>query len=106
MRVEIRVSRKTFIMRSMISLSLFKNYLIIVIIRSIYCRYSMLILLSLPDFDFHENRNSCFFKYIFIMRSRISLLLFNVYYTFDNLIVVIRCSPHLPDARLAIVTRF
>ena len=63
-----------FIMRSIISLSLF----------DIYFNYLTLILLLLSDFDFRENSNSCF-SYIFIMRSIISLLLFNDYFIYSTL---------------------
>ena len=61
-RVEIRVFQKTFITRPMISLLLFENHFIIVILRSIYYHYSTLISLSLLDFDFRENRNPYFAK--------------------------------------------
>ena len=61
-KVEIRVFQKAFITRSMISLSLFKDYFIIVILCSIHYRYSKFILLLLFDFDFHESRNSYFVK--------------------------------------------
>ena len=93
-------------MRLMILLSLFEDYFIVVIMRSIYCRYLTFISLSLFDFNFRENRNSCFFKYIFIMRSRTLLLLFSAYYVFDNFIIIIRCLFHLFDARLVIIIRF
>ena len=61
-RIEIRVFQKTFITRSMILLSLFEDYLIVVILRSIYYRYSTLILLLLFDFNSRKNRNSYFIK--------------------------------------------
>ena len=89
--------KKTSITRPMTLLLLFENYLIVVILRSTYYRYSTLILLSLPDFDFRENRNSCFAKTfslcaresyyyysIFIMRWTISLLLFDAYFNYST----------------------
>ena len=64
-----------FIMRSIISLSLF----------DIHFNYSIFILLSLFDFNFRKSLNSCF-SHIFIVRSIISLLLFDnhlIYSTLD-----------------------
>ena len=94
-RVEIRVFQKTFITRLMILLSLFEDYFIIIILCSIYYRYSTLILLSLFDFNFRENRNSYFVKIfslcvrkshccysIFIMRLIILLSLFDAYFNY------------------------
>ena len=46
----------------MILLSLFEIHFIIIILRLIYYYYSKFILLSLFDFNFRENRNSCFIK--------------------------------------------
>ena len=98
-RIEIRVFQKIFITRPMILLLLFENYFIIVILRSTYYNYLTLILLSLFDFDFHKNRNSYFIKTfslcaresyyfysIFIIRSIISLSLFDIYFNYSTLI--------------------
>ena len=74
-----------FIMRSIITLSLFEGHLIVVILRSTHCRYSKVILLSLFDFDFRGSSNSCF-SHTFIMRPITSLLLLDdhlTYSTFD-----------------------
>ena len=97
--IEIRVFQKTFITRSIILLSLFKNYLIIIILRSTYYYYLTLISLSLFDFDFRENRNSYFIKTsslcvrefhyyysMFIIRPIISLSLFDIYFNYSTLI--------------------
>ena len=98
-RIEIRVFRKTFITRSVISLSLFEDHFIIIILRSTYCRYLTFILLSLLGFDFRENRNPCFIKTLllcvreshycysmFIIRSIISLSLFDTHFNYPTLI--------------------
>ena len=79
----------------MISLLLFKNYFIIVILRLIYYHYSKFTLLSLFDFNFYKNRNLYFIKTfslcvqkfyryysIFIIRSIISLSLFDIYFNY------------------------
>ena len=63
-----------FIIRSIILLSLF----------DIYFNYSTFISLSLFDFNFRKNLNSCF-SHIFIMRSIILLLLFNDYFIYLTL---------------------
>ena len=76
-------------------LSLFENYFIIIILRSIYYRYSKFILLLLFDFNFHKNRNSYFIKTfllcarefyyyysIIIIRSIILLSLFDIYFNY------------------------
>ena len=83
----------------MISLSLFKNYLIVIILHSTHCRYSTLILLSLFDFNSRKNRNLYFVKTfllcvrgsyyyysMFIMRSMISLSLLDTYFNYSTLI--------------------
>ena len=85
----------------MISLSLFKDYFIIIILRSTYYHYLTLILLSLFDFNFRESRNSCFIKIsslcakgfyyyysIFIIRSIISLSLFDIYFNYSIFILL------------------
>ena len=79
----------------MISLLLFENYFIIVILRSIHYYYSKFILLSLFDFNFHKNQNSYFVKIfslcvrefhyyysIFIIRSITLLSLFDIYFNY------------------------
>ena len=98
-KIEIYVFQKTSITRPMISLSLFEDHLIIIILRSIYYRYLTLISLSLSDFDSHKNRNSCFAKTpslcarelhyyysMLIIRPTISLSLFDVYFNYSTLI--------------------
>ena len=83
----------------MISLSLFEDHFIIVVLRLIHCHYLTLILLSLFDFNFRENRNSYFVKTfllcvreshyyysIFIIRSIILLSLFDIYFNYSTLI--------------------
>ena len=83
----------------MILLSLFEDYIIIIILYSIYYRYSKFISLSLFDFNFYENRNSYFVKTfslcvreshccysIFIIRSIISLSLFDAHFNYSTLI--------------------
>ena len=85
----------------MISLSLFENYFIIAILRSIYYYYSKIISLSLFDFDFRKSRNSYFVKIfslcaresycyysIFIIRSIISLSLFDAYFNYLTFILL------------------
>ena len=61
-------------MRSIILLSLLDTYF----------NYSTFILLSLFDFNFRENFNTCF-SYIFIVRSIILLLLFDNYFIYSTL---------------------
>ena len=80
----------------MISLSLFEDYFIIIILRSTYCRYLIFTLLSLFDFNSRENRNSYFVKtfllcireshycyLMFIMRSIILLSLSNIHFNYS-----------------------
>ena len=89
-RIEIYIFRKIFITRSMISLSLFEIYFIIIILYSTYCRYLTFILISLFDFNFYENRKLMIFVNIFIMRLIILLLLFDdyfIYLIFDLLLL-------------------
>ena len=89
----------------MISLSLFENHLTIIILRSTYYYYSTLISLSLLDFNFYKNRNSCFIKtfslcaresyycyLIFIIHLTISLSLFDTHFNYSTLISLL-----LPD---------
>ena len=85
-------------------LSLFENYFIVIILRSIYYRYSKIIsLLLLFDFNSRENRNSYFIKIsslcarelyyyysIFIIRLTILLSLFDAHFNYSTLILFIR----------------
>ena len=84
-------------------LSLFENYFIVIILRSIYYRYSKIIsLLLLFDFNSRENRNSYFIKTsslcarelyyyysIFIMRLTILLSLFDAYFNYSTFILLL-----------------
>ena len=63
-----------FIIYSITLLSLFNTHF----------NYSIFILLSLFDFNFRENSNSCF-SHIFIMRPIVLLLLFDDYFIYSTL---------------------
>ena len=72
-------------MRSRILLLLFDIYYALDnFIIDIYFNYLTLFSLSLFDFNFRKNSNSCF-SYTFIMRSIILLLLFDDYFIYLTL---------------------